>query len=165
MTTHIQGKSDFSIEKSTLFAKWLWSNDALRTSKECLPQQKFSKFRTGWVSVEKIAVTGIRKHLQLTSWGVDCTVQTSLFHDLNCRYFNFLLRLTVHFPWASSRTWKCWAHDQPETTLELPSLLQWDVTLANWSRQERDSVSQNPSEEQCWHSESVTVQVCQGVWF
>ena len=59
MTTHIQGKYDFSIEKSKSFNIWLHSNTALRASDD---QKKFwfaccckffRNFSTGWIPVEK----------------------------------------------------------------------------------------------------------------
>ena len=57
---------------------------------------------------------------------------------------------------------------RPQTgpLFNLPSLVQEDVILANWSRQEHFSVSQkaqNPSEEKCLHSESVSTWVCQSI--
>ena len=54
-----------------------------------------------------------------------------------------------------------WASDR--ATILITSLKSGvgDVIVANCSRQERDSVSQTPSEGKCWHSESLTFRVCQ----
>ena len=53
---------DISTEKLTSFPKWLTSNNVLRSSKEilvCLKLQNFSNFSSGWILVDKIAVTGM----------------------------------------------------------------------------------------------------------
>ena len=76
MKTQLQGKNDFSIEESMSFTKWLQSENALRASIKipvCLLLQNVLQFSTGWISVEKIAVTGMwaapaATFMKLPSW-------------------------------------------------------------------------------------------------
>ena len=107
MTTHIQGTYCISIETSTSFFKWLTSNNKLRAWKEILVY--LLKFHTGWISVEKITVTGMHEAQAATF------ITGRLYKIWTTKILIFFLwprnlraAFAGSFLWASCRTWKTW---------------------------------------------------------
>ena len=151
MTTHIQGTYYISIETSISFIKWLTSNNKLRAWKEILFY--LLKFHTGWISVEKnncywdAGSTGSYLH------------HGQIVQDLNYKNFNIFFvatQLTGRFCRQLSmgllQNLKNLGPGQGHS-FDYQVLCR-GTWMCNWSKQERDSVSQTriTTEEMCWHS-------------
>ena len=84
-----------------------------------------------------------------------CTaVQTNLY-NIFCGHATYGPLSLAAFNWSPAELENFRPRIGP--LFKLPSFVQRAVLVANWSRWERDLVSQTLTEEKIWHFEAVTI--------